>query len=307
MIPTTFANPWCLAALVVPVLIATLELVRRRHTLVLPFDHGQQRPGIWLARLLRGVALLPALLLAAAIVLLARPQRPDRPSEERVLTNIEFVLDVSGSMSASFGEGSRFDGSIAAIEAFTTYRRGDSFGLTIFGNEVLHWTPLTKDLEVIRLAAPFLRPENMPSQFSGTEIGKALRASLQRIGQRGAGGGLIVLISDGESADLEEGKASQIGRELAAAGVVLYAIHVGDEEVPRDLYELTTPSGGQVFAARTRGALDSIFGHIDRLELVRLRPTAPRLIDASFLPALIGLSVLGLYQVSLFGLRYTPW
>ena len=27
----------------------------------------------------------------------------------------------------------------------------------------------------------------------------------------------------------------------------------------------------------------------------------------AILPALIGLSVLGLYQVSLFGLRYTPW
>src|SRR5436190_23512043 len=147
MIPTAFASPWWLAALSLPALLALYELTRRPHALVLPFDHGGARSGVWLGRLLRIVSLLPALLLAVAIVLLARPIRPDQPTQERILTNIEFVMDVSGSMSSPFGEGTRFDGSLTAINAFTTHRKGDAFGLTIFGNEVLHWTPLTKDLE----------------------------------------------------------------------------------------------------------------------------------------------------------------
>ncbi len=307
MIPTSFANPWWLMAGALPALLAISEVTRQRHTLVLPFDHGQQRTGVWLARLLRGAATLPSILLAVSIVLLAGPLRPDQPTEERVLTNIEFVMDVSGSMSSPFGAGTRFDGSIGAIQAFTTHRRGDAFGLTIFGNEVLHWTPLTKDLEAIRAATPFLTPDDMPSQFGGTEIGKALRATLRRVRERGQSDGLLVLISDGESADLGDGAARQVGNELAAAGVVLYAIHVGDEHVPKDLYDVTHPSGGQVFAARNPAALQAVFSQIDRLQPVRLRPTASRQIDAFAFPALVGLVVLGLHQLSLFGLRYTPW
>lgn len=307
MIPTAFANPWWLAALALPALLALYELTRRPHALVLPFDHGAARSGVWLSRLLRAAALLPALLLAVAVVLLARPIRPDQPTEERVLTNIEFVMDVSGSMSSEFGEGTRFDGSVAAINAFTTHRQGDAFGLTIFGDDVLHWTPLTKDLEAVRLAAPFLRPEDMPPQFGGTEIGKALRATLKQIRRRGQSDGLIVLISDGQSADLGGGAARQVGGELAAAGVVLYAIHEGDEEVPSDLYDLTAPSGGQVFAARNPAALQAIFAHIDRLQPVRLRPTAPREIDVCSLPALVGLVLSALFGFCSFAVRYTPW
>lgn len=307
MIPTSFANPIWLAALALPALLALYELTRRPHVLVLPFDYGAVRSGIWLSRLLRAAALLPALLLAVAVVLLARPIRPDQPTEERVLTNIEFVMDVSGSMSSPFGEGTRFDGSLTAIDAFTTHRRGDAFGLTIFGNEVLHWTPLTKDLEAIRSAAPFVRPGEMPPQFSGTEIGKALRASLKQVRLRGQSEGLMVLVSDGESADLGSGAARQVGGELAAAGVVLYAIHVGDDQVPSDLYDLTAPSGGQVFAARNPAALQAVFGHIDRLQPVRLRPTVPRQIDTCSLPALIGLVLTGLFGLCSFAVRYTPW
>jgi Ca-activated chloride channel family protein len=307
MIPTSLANPWWLTALIVPAMLAAWELRPRRQTLVLPFDRGQQRQGRWLARLLTAFNLLPAGLLAIAIALLAGPQRPDRPADERVLTNIEFVMDVSGSMTSQFGDGTRFDASVAAIQAFTTHRRGDAFGLTIFGNEVLHWTPLTKDLDAIRTAAPFLRPELMPHQFGGTEIGKALRATLDEVRQRGQSNGLIVLISDGQSADLNADTSREIGSELAAAGIVLYAIHVGDANVPSDLYDLTRPTGGQVFAARQPEALGAIFGHIDRLQPVRLRPTTPRPVDAFALPALLGLIGLAVYQLSLFGLRYTPW
>ncbi|MEX0586753.1 MAG: vWA domain-containing protein [Pirellulales bacterium] len=296
--------------LAVPLVMIVWEIVRRRHVLVLPFDYGQQRSGVWLSRTLRGAALLPALLVAVSVVLLARPLRPDQPTEERVLTNIEFVIDVSGSMESQFGEGSRFDGSIAAINAFTQHRQGDAFGLTIFGNEVLHWTPLTKDVAAVRAAAPFLRPELMPSQFGGTEIGKALRACLRKVRERGEAdqaSGLLVLISDGESADLGGSISRQIGGELAAAGLVLYAIHVGDDQVPADLYELTRPSGGQVFAAKNPAALDAVFGHIDRLQPARVRPTAVRQVDAFALPVIAGLALLGVYQLSLIGLRYTPW
>ena len=49
-------------------------------------------------------------------------------------------------MKSPFGDGTRSDKAIEAIKEFTTYRKGDAFGLTIFGSDVLHWVPVTKDL-----------------------------------------------------------------------------------------------------------------------------------------------------------------
>jgi Ca-activated chloride channel homolog len=305
--PTGLANPIWLLGLVLPALLAAWSLIRRPHIVVLPLDHSTVKSSVWLGRMVRMAALLPALLLAVAIVLLASPTRAGRPSAERVMTNIQFVLDLSGSMTESFGTGTRYDASIAALEKFTTHRRGDAFGLTVFGNEVLHWTPLTKDLDAIRTAAPFLRPEDMPAQFGGTEIGKALRAAFEQVRSRGAEGGMIVLVSDGISADLWGSAPQQIGSEFAAAGVVLYSIHIGGEQTPSPLFELVRPTGGQVFHAQDAGALAAVFADIDRLQPIRMRPTAPRPIDAFLLPAGLGLAVLGFYLLTLLGLRATPW
>jgi Ca-activated chloride channel family protein len=303
----TFGYPLGLLLLAVPVLLILWEAWRRGPVVPIPLDHGHQRPGRWLERIVLGANALPALLLAVAILLLCRPLRLDEPKQERKLDNIEFLLDVSGSMTSSFGQGSRHDAAMNAIGDFTHHRKGDAFGLSIFGNEVLCWTPLTKDLSAIRSATPFLRPENLPEHFGGTEIGKALRFCARKLPERGEGDRLIVLVSDGISADLGPAVARQVGGELAGQQIVLYAIHIGDEAVPGDLYDLCQPTGGRVFAAATPEALSAVFGHIDQMQPVKLRPGAPQQVDAFGPFALAGLIVLGLYQAALFGVRYTPW
>src|SRR6185503_6249203 len=111
---------------------------------------------------------LPALILAVVILILAGPQAWSEPRTKRALTNIEFCVDVSGSMMAKFGEGDRYDASMAAINSFLDFRKGDAFGLTFFGNNVLHWVPLTTDPSAIKCAPPYMRPENAPPGFGGT-------------------------------------------------------------------------------------------------------------------------------------------
>ena len=93
----TFGRPEFLLLLAIPLLIAVWELTRRYPRVTLPFDHGQQRSGRWLGRLVTAAGLLPAMLLAVAILIFSRPLRTAEPKQERQLTNIEFVLDVSGS------------------------------------------------------------------------------------------------------------------------------------------------------------------------------------------------------------------
>ena len=147
-----FRHRSLLALLVLPLLLLVWTWRRRGRALVLPFDHSGAAHGGWMAFFLRCAESLPALLLALVILLLAGPQKWDEPKSKRVLTNIEFCVDVSGSMMARFDSGDRYEAAMKAINGFLDYRKGDAFGLTFFGNNVLHWVPLTTDISAFRCA-----------------------------------------------------------------------------------------------------------------------------------------------------------
>ena len=171
----TFGRPAALLLLAIPVLLILWETLRTHRPVKLPFDYGQAPSGRWLARMVYFSHLMPPILLAIAILIYCRPLRQAKPdSRKRDLTNIRIV--VGRFRQHDFAVWLRWftlhDASIAAMSEFTSRRKGDAFGLAIFGNEVLQWAPLTKDLSALRSAAPFLRPESLPPQFGGTEIGK---------------------------------------------------------------------------------------------------------------------------------------
>jgi Ca-activated chloride channel homolog len=303
----TFARPALLLLLAIPVMLGFWHWHRHGVPLALPFDYGRQSRGTVLRRLLNVAALPGPLLLAVAICLWAGPQQPGIPEQERELTNIQFVLDVSGSMRSAFGSATRYDAAMAAIQAFTRNRPGDAFGLTVFGNEVLHWVPLTRDVSAIQLATPFLRPERLPSWFGGTQIAKAVRAAGELLVQRQEGDRLIILVSDGRSSDLGGGADAVLAADLRRAGVVLYAVHVADSAPPTELVSLAEYTGGEVFAADAPWALDDVFRHIDRMQKVRIRHSV-NTVDDCFSPfAAAGLGLLAIQVLVLFGLRYTPW
>jgi Ca-activated chloride channel family protein len=303
----TFRHPWVLAFLVVPAFVLVAVWHARRAGIVLPLDRARSRDGRWLARLLCVAESVPALLLALVIVIAAAPQRWDEPRSKRELTNIEFCVDVSGSMLAQFGDGTRYDASMQAINDFITYREGDAFGLTFFGNAVLHWVPLTTDVSAFRCAPPFMDPRTNPPWFNGTEIGKALLACKKVLTAREEGDRLIVLVSDGFSADLGGGRDEEIARELAAAGIVVYAIHVANTEVPGPMANITTITGGQTYAPGDPAGLAAVFEHIDKMQVTKLEKIRSETLDhvAPWCLAALGLGALAL----LFGLgvRATPW
>ena len=132
-----FLHPQYLALLALPVILAFWEWVRRGQPIALPFDHGQQRRGLPLRFLVLCANCLPAGMLALAILFLAHPITFNPPEIERKLTNIQIVLDTSGSMAETHGSQAngrhrRFDSAMDAIEQFIKYRRGDAYGLSIF-------------------------------------------------------------------------------------------------------------------------------------------------------------------------------
>lgn len=302
----TFAHPYLLVLLALPLALAVWQLRGRPARLVLPFDHGQRSRGSKWRWLPSTAALVPTLLLAVAIVLVAGPQRYGEPKQKRSLTNIEFCFDVSGSMTAPFGEGSRYDGALQAADDFLDRRRGDAFGLTFFGSSVLHWVPLTSDASAFRCAPPFMRPEHLPMWFGGTEIGKALRACRKVLEARETGDRMIVLITDGMSADLHGGADMEVARELQAAGIAVFAIIIG-EGVPDQVATIATQTGGESFTVDDPRALDTVFQRIDEMKQAKLETTLGDTLD-DFEPwCLLGLFGVALQSLAAFGLRYTPW
>ena len=303
----SFARPLLLLLLALPLLLAVWEWRRVGHRLVLPFDHGTQRHSGFLARLVKCLNLAAPGLLAVAIILLAGPQRMAQSADVRVLTNLQFCLDVSGSMMAPYGSGTRSDKALEAIVDFTSYRKGDAFGLTAFGTEVLHWVPLTKDLSALRNSAPFLNPAKMPQYMGGTRIGNALRSVQKVLAARPEGDRMIILISDGESYDLSGGVAEKIGSELSQDNIVLFYIHVADGAPQNETFTIASMTGGQAFAADDPSALRDVFRRIEAMKPARVKPSEPEPADFFWPFACGGLGLLGMQMLSLLGLRHTPW
>lgn len=302
-----FRHAWVLAFLVVPASAILWIWLRTARTIALPLDHGRGGSGTWLRVLLQSAESLPALVLAVAIVLAAGPQKWDVPKSKRVLTNIEFCVDVSGSMTASFGDGDRYAAAMKAITQFVEQREGDAYGLTFFGHNVLHWVPLTTDVSAIQCAPPFMHPRNLPAWFQGTMIGKALRACRKVLTEREEGDRMIVLVSDGESFDLWDGEDEEIAKELSRDGIVVYMVHIGDGEIPETVVRVAGLTGGEAFKPEDKDGLEHVFRRIDEMRRTRLEKTRSEATD-DFVPwSLAGLVLLGALLLAAFGLRSTPW
>lgn len=321
----TFLHPQWLALLALPVILAFWEWTRRGQPIALPFDHGRQRRGLVLHFLVLCANCLPAGLLALAILFLAHPITFTPPEVERKLTNIQILLDTSGSMAESHGSQAngrhrRFDSAMDAIEKFINYRKGDAYGLTIFSRHFINWVPLTLDTQSIMLARPFIQPDNprldppnmvrkgLPDALWGiTLIGKALYGAADILSQRPSGDRMVILLTDGESSDIKAPKDLAVISELRAQNVTVFAIMLSEEQIEPALVGIARATGGDVFNAATPEALHTVFRSIDAMKKVVVLEKQPQVADfydPFFVPAI---ALLVLSVLTLFGLRFTPW
>jgi len=210
-------------------------------------------------------------------------------------------------MTARFGEGTRYETSMKAIDDFLTQRTGDAFGLTFFANNVIQWVPLTSDPSALRCAPPFMNPENGPPWMMGTMVGMALRECKKTLMERAEGDRMVVLVTDGYSFDLANGNDATIAAELKKEGISVFIIHVADTEVSSEMGTIAQITGGEVFSAGDPEGLKSVFGRIDAMKQTKLKKTIAETQD-NFAPyCLAGLSTLGIFALTMLGARYTPW
>ena len=118
---------------------------------------------------------------------------------------------------------------------------------------------------------------------------------------------LIILLSDGASFDLSDGNDVKIARSLADNNITVFAIHIGGGAPPAEVSVISSITGGETFAAGDPNALKAIFQRIDEMAQASLVRLTPDPVDY-FRPYLItAFSLAGVYLLTLFGLRYTPW
>lgn len=302
-----FQRPWTLFALVIPLSLVVWVWNRRGRRLALPFDYGL-RPGrtVLQAAVTLAESLVPVIL-AIAVLIVSLPMVTGSPLNRRRLTNIEFCVDCSGSMTARFGEGDRYDASMAAINDFLTRREGDAFGLTFFATDVVRWCPLTRDSSAFRCAIPFMKPDSQRAIGGGTMIGRALQFCRKVLRDQDDGDRMIILVSDGQSADLMNGGDMEVARQLSQDGVVVYGIHIGGGVVPAEITNLTTLTGGEAFASGDLEGLEATFRRIDQMEPAEIESVGVEYVEYLQPFCVIGLSLTGLWLLTSFTLRYTPW
>lgn len=308
----SFHHPQLLWLLALPVIWGFWQWVRRGHPLALPFDHGQQRDGRWLRALTNLAVTLPAVLLAIAVLMLAGPRQPAPPLDERILNNIIICLDVSGSMGVSFGpKSTRFQAAVEATNQFCSFRKGDAFGLTIFGSEFVHWIPPTKELSAIINATRYVRPDNMPAWMGGTLIANALRGCSNELARVAEGDRAVVLITDGDSGDFQNGGDRAVAEELAARKIRVFSVLIGSNDFggmgAGGLYTIAAATGGKVFTAVDNAALATVFHEIDDMQKAKFKQVTADWVDDYTPLAVTGLAAALMLGLALLGLRYTPW
>jgi Ca-activated chloride channel homolog len=303
----SFHQPQWLWLLALPVLWGYWLWVRRGHPVVLPFDHGQQGSGKSLRFFTNLAGTLPALLLSVAVLMLAGPRKTAPPQDERVMNNILLCVDVSGSMNAPFGKGTRFEAAVDSTREFCNFRKGDAFGLTIFGSEYIHWVPPTKDVSAVANATKYIRPNNMPGWMGGTLIANALHGCKEQLVRTEQGDRAVILITDGDSGDFANGGDRRAAEELAAANIRVFIILIGGDTGSGGVDTIAAGTGGKVFKAGDPAALNGVFREIDQMQKARFKQVTADWVDNYTGLSITGLIATGLYLLSLLGLRYTPW
>lgn len=173
----------------------------------------------WKAALLLGT-------LAFLVVSLARPQFGTRVETVRnVGQDIIVAVDLSTSMLAEDVSPSRLERARLAILRLIGGLDGDRIGLVAFAGSAFVQSPLTVDYSAAGMFLGAMHPDMMPVQ--GTDLGAALRVSLDALDKGARDARVIVLVTDGEN--LEGDFEDELERAVES-GVQVHVVGIGSPE-----------------------------------------------------------------------------
>ena len=172
------------------------------------------------------------------ITALARPWgKPIKSEIQMSGIDIMVTVDVSSSMAAGDLKPSRMEVIKQGLKDFTSTLAGDRIGMMTFAGTDFVQCPLTNDYDAYDLIIDSLYPGMLFKD--GTALGEAIKASVERMVEKGEKSKIMVLITDGESnmgmAPIEAAKTAK------EKGIRIYAIGVGTQQGGR------IPAGTDMF------------------------------------------------------------
>jgi Ca-activated chloride channel family protein len=253
-------------------------------------------PGSWRIRLLP----LPALLLAAATVLLAIALAGPRTGDASTTVHREgiamvLVVDRSGSMNArDFVEDDQSVDRLAAVKQVLHRflgidggpgRPDDLIGLVTFARYADSVAPLTLDHANLVAILDEIQIVNEQDE-DGTAVGEGLALAVERLRRHPAKSRVAILLTDGVSntGDISPGQAAELA---AAHDIKVYTVGAGRtgqapfpmqwrgqtvlrqafvELDERTLQAIAETTGGRYFHAENADALAEVYREIDQLE-----------------------------------------
>jgi Ca-activated chloride channel family protein len=180
-------------------------------------------------------------------------QQGDKPPSR----NLEIVFDVSGSMNTKLGETTRWKTALAMLQDVVTALPDDmNVGLRVYGHRQSSKSAQTcKDTELIVPIAKLDRERIVKTATRLKPRGETplIHSVLQTVGDlRAAGGGSVILITDGEESCKGDVKAA--AAELQASGLNITLNIVGftltGETAVADLSALAGSTGGRYYSAQ---------------------------------------------------------
>jgi Ca-activated chloride channel homolog len=171
----------------------------------------------WMKRLLMLAAL------ACMVTALAQPHvRGKETQVERRGIDVLIALDVSNSMLAKDIPPNRLEKAKLELAGLVDTLKGNRLGVIAFAGEAVIQCPLTLDRGAVKMFLSSADPNLLT--FQGTDLGKALGASLQAFQDKGKDSKALIMLTDGE----DHGKETmQWVKKAKEAGVRVFTIGIG--------------------------------------------------------------------------------
>ena len=112
-----------------------------------------------------------------------------------------------------------------SIKAALGQLPGSRFGLVAFSGEAYKLCPLTTDVNAFKLFVDLIEPSLIPSE--GTDIGGAIRKSMELFPEQISGSKIIILVSDGENT---RGDPRVDALNARKEGIKVFTISAGTKE-----------------------------------------------------------------------------
>lgn len=182
----------------------------------------------------RWKSVLQLLAVALLAVALARPQFGSRVETVRSTgQDIVIAVDLSMSMLAEDVRPSRLDRARLTVLRILEQLDGDRVGLVAFAADAFVQSPLTVDYRAAAMFLNAMHPDMMPVQ--GTDLGQALRVSLEALEDGARDSRVLILITDAEDHEADYQEALEA---LETLGGGAYVVLVGTSEgAPIPLYD----------------------------------------------------------------------